>query len=70
MRHEIEAFFRSYRDAYNRADVVEVSGHIAAPSKLVARDVTLWSTRKDVSDAMAKLVARYQANGFVRADFE
>lgn len=70
MRDEIEAFFRSYRDAYNRFDVAAVAGHIAAPSILAAREVTLWSTRKEVAEAMATLVAHYRANGFVRADFD
>lgn len=69
MRDEIETFFRSYRDAYNRFDVDAVAGHIAAPSMLAAREVTLWTTAADVRDAMAKLVAHYRASGFVAAGF-
>jgi hypothetical protein len=69
MRAEIDAFFRSYRDAYNRADAEEVTRHISVPSLLAARDCVAWTTVEQVRDNMKALVAHYRDNGFQRADF-
>ena len=67
MRAEIESFFRSYAAAYNEADAAAVAQHIAAPSLLIERTVTVWSTDADVLEAMQRLLAFYRANGFKRA---
>lgn len=67
MRAGIESFFQSYAAAYNEGDAYAVARHIAAPSLLVERIVTVWSTDADVLAAMERLLAFYRANGFKSA---
>ena len=67
MRAEIEIFFQGYAAAYNEGDAVAVARHIAAPSLLIERTATVWSTDADVLAAMERLLAFYRANGFKRA---
>lgn len=67
MRAEIETFLRSYAAAYNGDDAVAVARHISAPSLLIERGATVWSTQVEVLSAMERLLAFYRANGFKSA---
>jgi hypothetical protein len=69
MRAEIERFFQSYAAAYDAGDAAAVAGHIAAPSLLIEKTTTVWSTEADVLAAMNRLLGSYRAGGFVLAYF-
>ena len=64
MRSEVESFFASYCQAFNMADPVAVTRHIAAPSILLGRTVSLWQTDVDVLAAMERLLTYYRNNGY------
>ena len=69
MRAEIERFFQSYAAAYNAGDPAMIASHISAPSLLIEKTVTVWSTEAEVLAAMNRLLDSYRAGGFVSAHF-
>jgi ketosteroid isomerase-like protein len=71
MPSEIQAFFESYRDAFNRLDGKAVAELYAEPSG-IAQDgeYTHWPDRKLVVENMEALCRLYRDKGFVRAGFE
>ena len=70
MRDEIERFFASYAAAYNEDDAVAVARHISAPSLLIERTTTVWSTEAEVLAAMEGLLAFYRRSNFRSARCE
>jgi ketosteroid isomerase-like protein len=69
MHSEIERFFRDYAAAYNAGDAAAIARHISAPSLLIERTPTLWSTEADVLAAMRRLLDSYRTGGFASAHF-
>ena len=71
MPREIQAFFESYRDAFNRLDGKAVADLYAEPSGIVQDGAyTHWPDRRPVAENMEALCGLYREKGFVRAAFE
>jgi ketosteroid isomerase-like protein len=69
LREDVERFFASYRDAFNRGDPAAVARHIAAPCLLIERQTTVWSTADEVLQAMTRLITFYRESGAEQAHF-
>ncbi len=67
MRAEIQRFFGRYAAAYNARDAAAVASHISAPSLLIEKTATVWSTEADILAAVNRLLRSYQVGGFVLA---
>ena len=70
VRDELERFFGSYAAAYTEGDAVAVARHISAPSLLIDRTTTIWSTEAEVLTAMEGLLAFYRRSNFKSARCE
>jgi len=71
MPREIQAFFESYRDAFNALDCKAVAELYAEPSGIAQDGVyTHWPDRSLVAENMEALCRLYRDKGFVRAAFE
>jgi len=71
MPREIQAFFESYRDAFNALDGRAVADLYAEPSG-IAQDGTYthWPDGRPISENMKALCESYRDKGFVRATFQ
>lgn len=69
VRAEIERFFQDYAAAYNAGDAAAVARQISAPSLLIEKTATVWSTDADVLAAMRRLLDSYRSGGFLAAHF-
>jgi hypothetical protein len=70
MPADIHAFFDSYRDAFNRLDGRAVSAHYDCPAMIIHADGAGVFTDAGALDTNnIALCARYEKDGFMRADF-
>jgi ketosteroid isomerase-like protein len=69
LEEQVERFFASYRDAFNRDDPAAVARHVAVPCLLVERELTTWSTADEVLQAMTRLLTFYRESGAGQAHF-
>jgi hypothetical protein len=68
---DLEAFFDSYREAFDRLDADAIASHYHVPSMLIDGDACLiWTTGEQVLANMHALTELYRADGFERATFD
>ena len=71
MPAEVQAFFDTYRDAFNRLDGCAVSAHYDRPAMIIHAGGNGVFTDEAALDANnVALCEQYQKSGFLRADFE
>ena len=71
MPKEIQHFFETYRDAFNRLDGHAVSAHYAIPAMIAHAGGNGVFLDVDALNANnVALCAQYASDGFLRADFE
>ena len=69
LQEQVERFFASYRDAFNRDHPAAVAQHVAVPCLLVERELTVWSAADQVLQAMTRLLTFYRESGAAQAHF-
>jgi ketosteroid isomerase-like protein len=68
---DLQAFFDSYREAFDRLDADAVARHYHVPSMLIDGDTCLiWTTEDQVLSNMRALTDHYRSDGFDHATFE
>ena len=68
---DLQAFFDSYREAFDRLDADAVARHYHVPSMLIDGDTcVIWTTEEEVRSNMRALTAYYRSDGFDHATFE
>ena len=70
MTGQVERFFAGYCDAFNRSDAPAIARYFAVPCLLVEEATTVWSTGRDVLQAITRLLSFYAAQGFETLDFK
>lgn len=66
----VNAFFESYRAAFDTLDARAVAAHFAVPSMLIDDRVYTWATEDDVIADIEKLLAMYRSSGYAGATCE
>ena len=69
MNSELQAFFDSYRAAFDRLDAAAIAAHFAVPGMLIDGVPRIWLQQADIVANMDKLVALYRDGGYAGASF-
>lgn len=70
MRPELQRFFESYREAFNRLDPEAISQHFCVPSMMTGSSgCAIWVDANQIRTNMDALCEHYRTHGFVAAEF-
>ncbi|MCW0235837.1 MAG: hypothetical protein OJJ21_19725 [Ferrovibrio sp.] len=67
MNSELQAFFDSYRAAFDRLDAAAIAAHFAVPGMLIDGAPRVWTRPEDILANMVALVALYRDGGYAGA---
>ena len=68
---ELQRFFASYREAFNRLDPEAISRHFCVPSVMTSHaGDAIWADASQIRANMVALCEHYRTHGFVAAEFE
>jgi hypothetical protein len=71
MGSELQRFFESYRESFNRLDPDAITCHFWVPSMITSsRGFAVWTDVEQIRGNMVALCAHYRSNGFVSAEFD